>query len=121
LDTPSKNQWPPIVGARDIARYLFGDNGRESSIYEAGLPLFKIGGRVAAFREDLNRTMLARERAELEACEQRQKILSERIAIKTAKERMELEACERRREVLASRVAAKTGAKSLTEVAEGLK
>ena len=117
MDAPSKSQWPPIVGARDIAHY-FGDNGREGAIYEAGLPLFKIGGRVAAFREDLDKAVLAREQMELAACAERQRVLSEQIAAKTAKERLALKVCTRRQRVLAERIAAKA---SLAEVEEGHK
>ncbi|MGB8901402.1 MAG: hypothetical protein WCC90_20150 [Methylocella sp.] len=117
MDTPSKSQWPPIIGARDICRYLYGDDGKEGAIYEAGLPLFKVGGRVAAFREDLDRAVLAREQMELVAIEERQKVLREKITAKTAREHLALEICERRQRVLAEKIAAKAQG----EVVEGLK
>lgn len=98
MDTPAKNR-RLLLGARAIARHALGDDGRTSSVYEAiangELPIFKLNGRLAAFSDTLDAAMLKKEQDAIEACQRRQRVLAERIAIKAR------------------------GPKSLTEVAEG--
>jgi hypothetical protein len=86
MDTPTKNR-RLLLGARAIARYALGDDGRTSSIYEAiangELPIFKLNGRLAAYSDSLDTAMLAKEEEALRSCERRRLLLRERIAAKT--------------------------------------
>jgi hypothetical protein len=71
-----------VMGARAIAKHVFGNPGATLSIYEAArngeLPIFKINSRLAAYADALDEVMAAKEQAALDACARRQQVLADR-------------------------------------------
>ena len=80
----SRSERQIIVGAKALAARALNDPKRINSIYDAyarsELPIFKVGGKLHAYADDLDAAMLEKEQAAIEACRRREKILKERLS-----------------------------------------
>jgi hypothetical protein len=64
-----------LLGARKLARHVLGDENQERVMYglSAELPIFILGGRLAAYERDLDAAMAAKQAGGKETAAQRRR------------------------------------------------
>jgi len=69
-----------LLGARKLARHVLGDEHQERVMYglSAELPIFILGGRLAAYERDLDAAMAAKQAGGKETAAQRRRSAKQR-------------------------------------------